>query len=53
MLVRFLSFKPVNQTEDFMFISGNAYFAEGKASKGGVPICWPWFGAAPNGQEGD
>ncbi|WP_198942527.1 D-hexose-6-phosphate mutarotase [Methyloprofundus sedimenti] len=41
-----LSFKPVNQTEDFMFISENAYFAEGKAAKGGVPICWPWFGAA-------
>jgi glucose-6-phosphate 1-epimerase len=46
-----LSFKPVNQTEDFMFISGNAYFAEGKASKGGVPICWPWFGAAPEEQD--
>ncbi|WP_300372005.1 D-hexose-6-phosphate mutarotase [Methyloprofundus sp.] len=46
-----LSFKPVNQTEDFMFISDNAYFAEGKASKGGVPICWPWFGAAPEEQD--
>ena len=30
-----------------MFVSENAYFAEGKATKGGVPICWPWFGAAP------
>jgi len=42
-----LSFNPVDEAEDFMFISENAYFTEGKAIKGGVPICWPWFGAAP------
>lgn len=30
-----------------MFISENAYFQEGKAIKGGIPICWPWFGVAP------
>lgn len=41
-----LSFKPVNQIEDLLFISEKAYFAEGKAAKGGIPICWPWFGAA-------
>ncbi|MFW5444415.1 MAG: D-hexose-6-phosphate mutarotase [Methylococcaceae bacterium] len=39
-----LSFKPNNEPEDFMFISDNAYFQEGKAIKGGIPICWPWFG---------
>ena len=42
-----LSFRPVNETEDFMFSSENAYFQEGKAIKGGIPICWPWFGSAP------
>lgn len=42
-----LSYKPVNADEDLMFVSDNAYFSEGKAIKGGVPICWPWFGAAP------
>jgi len=42
-----LSFKPVNETADLMFISDNAYFQDGKAIKGGIPICWPWFGAAP------
>ncbi len=42
-----LSFKPVNEDADLMFISANAYFQEGKATKGGIPICWPWFGAAP------
>lgn len=42
-----LSFKPNSETEDLMFISDNAYFTEGKATKGGIPICWPWFGSAP------
>ena len=41
-----LSFQPVNEPEDVMFISDNAYFQQGKAIKGGIPICWPWFGAA-------
>jgi len=44
-----LSFKPVNEAEDFMFVSDNAYFQQGKAIKGGIPICWPWFGAAAEG----
>jgi glucose-6-phosphate 1-epimerase len=43
-----LSFKPTGEKEDFFFISENAYFEEGKAIKGGIPICWPWFGAAPS-----
>lgn len=42
-----LSFKPVNEKEDLLFTSENAYFEEGKAIKGGIPICWPWFGAPP------
>lgn len=42
-----LSYQPVGETEDLMFLSESAYFQEGKAIKGGVPICWPWFGAAP------
>jgi len=42
-----LSYKPVDETEDFLFTSENAFFQNGKAIKGGIPICWPWFGAAP------
>jgi glucose-6-phosphate 1-epimerase len=42
-----LSFKPVGQTEDAMFLSGQAYYQPGKAIKGGAPICWPWFGPDP------
>lgn len=42
-----LSFQPLDQAEDLMFLSNKAYHQEGKAMKGGVPICWPWFGPDP------
>lgn len=41
-----LSFIP-RDGEELLFVSDQAYYAEGKAIKGGVPICWPWFGADP------
>jgi glucose-6-phosphate 1-epimerase len=45
-----LSFKPVAQTQDMMFLSSQAYYQTGKAIKGGTPICWPWFGPDPEGK---
>lgn len=42
-----LSFRPKNQQQDLFFISKQAYKSQGKAIKGGVPVCWPWFGDAP------
>jgi glucose-6-phosphate 1-epimerase len=44
-----LSFQPKTETHDLLFVSANAYYAEGKAIKGGIPICWPWFGPDPEG----
>ena len=37
------SWKPEGQ-EECLFLSPNAVFAPGKAIRGGIPVCWPWFG---------
>lgn len=42
-----LSFKPAQEMTDLLFVSDKAYFQSGKATKGGIPICWPWFGIPP------
>jgi glucose-6-phosphate 1-epimerase len=44
-----LSYRPASAAQDLLFLSERAYFEPGKAIKGGVPICWPWFGADPEG----
>ena len=36
--------------DELLFLSERAYYADGKAIKGGVPVCWPWFGADPEGK---
>src|SRR5277367_573609 len=36
------SWKPAG-TEEVIFLSSRASFAEGKAIRGGIPICFPWF----------
>lgn len=45
-----LSFQPANDSHNLMFLSEAAYYQAGKAIKGGVPICWPWFGPDPEGR---
>ena len=44
-----LSYRPLGANADVLFVSELAYYQAGKAIKGGVPICWPWFGADPQG----
>ena len=44
-----LSFRPQGASHDLIFLSEKAYYQAGKAIKGGVPICWPWFGPDPEG----
>jgi glucose-6-phosphate 1-epimerase len=38
------SWKPAG-TAEVIFLSSKASFAEGKAIRGGIPICFPWFRA--------
>lgn len=42
-----LSYRPAGEAYDLMFLSDKAYYQPGKAIKGGVPVCWPWFGPDP------
>ena len=44
-----LSFQPHGE-EELLFVSELAYYQPGKAIKGGMPICWPWFGPDPEGK---
>lgn len=41
-----LSWKP-NGQKDVFWLSEKATFEQGKAIRGGIPLCWPWFGAHP------
>lgn len=45
-----LTYRPAGVAEDLLFVSERAYFAAGQAIKGGIPICWPWFGPDPEGR---
>lgn len=45
-----LSYWPAGEAQDLLFVSEAAYFAGGKAIKGGIPVCWPWFGPDPEGR---
>ena len=44
-----LSFKPLVTDTDILYLSPQALFQQGKAIRGGIPLCWPWFGADPEG----
>lgn len=46
-----LSWQPREQLPVF-WLSDASYYSSGKAIRGGVPLCWPWFGGEvklPNG----
>jgi glucose-6-phosphate 1-epimerase len=33
--------------DDLLWLSKTAIFDQSKAIRGGIPLCWPWFGAHP------
>jgi len=46
-----VSYQPHDEAEDLFFLSEKVLYQEGKAIRGGVPICWPWFGDDTSGFE--
>jgi len=42
-------FQPRDQ-KPVLFMSGKSWFEPGKPIRGGVPICFPWFGAGKDGR---
>jgi D-hexose-6-phosphate mutarotase len=39
-----VTWKPKSETESVVWVSDMAKYGPGKSIRGGVPICWPWFG---------
>lgn len=44
-----VSFCPAAMDHDMFFLSNKAVFSDGSAIRGGVPVCWPWFGDDTSG----
>jgi len=42
-----LNWQPHGEKEVF-WLSKSSSFEQGKAIRGGIPLCWPWFGVHPN-----
>lgn len=42
-----LSYRLDSDPRDLLFLSEKALFQEGIPIRGGVPVCWPWFGPDP------
>ena len=46
-----LSWLPAGQP-DVLWVSPLATYREGRAIRGGIPVCWPWFAADPAHPQG-
>jgi glucose-6-phosphate 1-epimerase len=44
-----MEFQPKGE-DPVLWLSRDAVYSEGKAIRGGIPICWPWFGGHPDGE---
>ena len=42
-----LSYAPAG-SDDLLWLSAASVFAAGEPIRGGIPVCWPWFGGHPS-----
>ena len=49
-VLSFIPKLPAN-TQDLLWVSPTAVYSGEKPIRGGIPICWPWFGAHPTEDE--
>ena len=40
-----LEFIPSSTNRNLLWLSPDAEYKQGKSIRGGIPVCWPWFGA--------
>jgi D-hexose-6-phosphate mutarotase len=45
-----LSWLPKGEADSVIWVSDAAVYQTGKGVRGGVPVCWPWFGAGEAGK---
>ena len=41
-----LSYRPIGHAP-VLWLSAHSLYEPGKPIRGGIPVCWPWFGACP------
>ncbi|CDL80703.1 D-hexose-6-phosphate mutarotase [Xenorhabdus szentirmaii] len=49
--VQLISWQPSGE-KPVLWLSDNSTFSTGTAIRGGIPICWPWFGASSSPAHG-
>lgn len=42
-----MEWQPTSQAHPVLYLSPDAVLENGKPIRGGIPICWPWFGGHP------
>ena len=40
-----MAWQPKSQQHPVLWLSSNARYVQGRSIRGGIPVCWPWFGA--------
>ena len=45
-----MSFRPCGH-EPVLWLSRHSHFKTGKAIRGGIPVCWPWFADHPTDRD--